>query len=122
MNLCLKEGTDYKKLEITSSQDGGIGRYTMPPNTTQTRTTTNIKTKNNQNCQKIELYGSPTTKELKKKHSPRPVGGVETGSRVERMQGGALQTGRSHIHVQINWEEQLGSETDHTTQGSRVGK
>ena len=35
---------------------------------------------NNQNCQKIELYGSPTTKELKKKHSFTLVGGVETGS------------------------------------------
>ena len=51
----------------------------MPPHTTE-RTTTNLKTKNNQNCQKIELYGSPTTKELKKKHSSRPGGGVETGS------------------------------------------
>ena len=27
-----------------------------------------------------EAYGSLTTKELKKKHSSRPVGGVETGS------------------------------------------
>ena len=33
-------------------------------------------------------------------------------------QGGGLQTGQSHIRVQINWEEQLGSETDHTTQSS----
>ena len=70
-----------KKKEIqTSSQDGGVGRYTLPPHTTKRRTTTNLKTKNNQNCQKIELYGSPTTKELKKKHSSRPVGGVEMGS------------------------------------------
>ena len=30
------------------------------------------------------MYGSPTTKELKKKHSSRPVGGTETGSRAER--------------------------------------
>ena len=36
--------------------------------------------KNNQNCQKIKLYGSLTTKELKKKHSSRVAGGVETGS------------------------------------------
>ena len=27
------------------------------------------------------LQGSPTTKEIKKKHSSRPVGGVEMGSR-----------------------------------------
>ena len=52
----------------------------MPPCTTKRRTTTNLKTKNNQNSQKIEVYGSPTTKELKKKHSFRPVGGVEMGS------------------------------------------
>ena len=36
--------------------------------------------KNNQKCQKIELCGSSTTKELKKKHSPRPAGGAEIGS------------------------------------------
>ena len=47
-----------------------------------------FKNKKTQNCQKIELYGSPTTKELKKKHSSRPVGGVETtGRRVERTCG-----------------------------------
>ena len=37
------------------------------------------KKKKQQNCQKIQLYGSLTTKELKKKHSSRPVGGVEAG-------------------------------------------
>ena len=58
----------------------------MPPRTTKRRTTTNLKTnkKSNQNCQKIKLYGSPTTKEIKKKHSSRWVGGAETGSRAER--------------------------------------
>ena len=63
----------------TSGQDGGIGRYTLPPHTTKRRAT-NLKTKNNQNCQKIQLYGSLTTKELKKKLSSRQVGGAETGS------------------------------------------
>ena len=53
----------------TSGQHGGIGRHIVPPPTTKRRTTANLKTKNNQNYQKIELYGSPTTKELKKKHS-----------------------------------------------------
>ena len=53
----------------------------------------NNKFKNNnnnnkpQNCQKIELYGSPTTKEVKKKHSSRPVGGAEMGNGVERTHG-----------------------------------
>ena len=41
------------------------------------RITTNLKTKTKQNCQKIELYGSLTNKELKKKHSSRLVGGTE---------------------------------------------
>ena len=76
----------------TSGQDGGIGRYTVPPRTTKRRTTTNLKTKNNQNYttvfgQKIRLYGSLTTKELKKKHSSRPVGGAETGSQAEGTHG-----------------------------------
>ena len=59
----------------------------MLPHTTKRRTTTNLKTKSNQNCQKIELYGSLTTKELKKKHSSRLVGGAEMGSWVERTCG-----------------------------------
>ena len=46
--------------------------------------TTNLKKKNNPNFQKIELCGSPTTKELKKKHSPRLVGGAEMGSQAGR--------------------------------------
>ena len=62
----------------TSGQNGGIGRYTLPPRTTKRRTTTNLKTKNN--CQRIGLYRSLTTKELKKKHSSRLVGRMETVS------------------------------------------
>ena len=61
-----------------------MGRHIVPPHTMNRRTTTNLKTKNNQNCQKIELYGCPTTKELKKKHSSRLVGGEDTGSQAER--------------------------------------
>ena len=78
--------------------------YTLPPHTTKRRAT-NLKTKNNQNCQKIKLYGSPTTKELKKKHSSRPVGGAETGSwgREDSWQGSGWRSGRSHICKQINW-------------------
>ena len=63
-----------KDKEETSGQDGGIDRYTLLPLTTK-RKTTNLKTKNNQNCQKAKLCGSLTTKELKKKHSFRLVGG-----------------------------------------------
>ena len=50
----------------------------LPPHTTKRRTT-NLKTKYNQNCQKIELYVSLTTKELKK-HSSRLGGGADTSS------------------------------------------
>ena len=109
--------------------------------------------KNNQNCQEIKLYGSPATKELKKKHSSRLVGGVEMGgwggedlrqgSRWRTQLGRGLWSragkaaagqqgaaGRSleavvgdrgsHICAQINWEEQRGSETNHTTPGLQL--
>ena len=68
----------------------------MPPQTTK-RTTTNSKTKNNQNCQKIKLYGSPTTKELKKKHSFGLVRGAEMGSqgREDAQQSSGWGPGRA---------------------------
>ena len=77
---------NFKKIFWTSGQDGLIGRYTLPPHITK-RTTINLKTKNNQNCQKIELYGRPTTKELKKKHSFRLMEGAEMEARAERTPG-----------------------------------
>ena len=40
----------------------------------------------------------------------------------DKWQGSGWQTGQFHIHVQINQEEQLGSETAHATHGSRMGK
>ena len=68
--------------------NGGISGYTVPPHTTKRRTT-NLKTKNNQNCQKIKLYGTLTTKELKKKHLSRTVGGADMGhwGREDSQQG-----------------------------------
>ena len=39
----------------------------------QRKVNNKFKNKNNQKWQRIELYGSLTTKELKKKHSSRPV-------------------------------------------------
>ena len=96
-----------------SGQNGGTGRYASLPCTTKRRTTTNLKTKNNQNCQKIKFYGSLTTKELKKKHMSIPVGGAEMGRKDlwqggnwRTRQGGGWQTGRSHFHVWVNQEEQ----------------
>ena len=62
----------------------------MPPHITK-RTITNLKTKTNQNCQKIKLYRSPTTKEIKKTHSSRPV------RRVERNKGKAAAGGPGQV-------------------------
>ena len=41
--------------------------------------------------------GSPTTKEIKKKHSLRPVGGVETGSPAERTRDKVVAGGPSNV-------------------------
>ena len=70
-----------------SSQAGGIGRKPLLSHKTKRRITTNLKTKNKQNCQKIEQDGSPTTKELKKKYSSRLVGGKRWAARAGRMCG-----------------------------------
>ena len=86
-------------------QDGDIGRHALPPHTTISRITTNLKTKTNQNCQKIELYGSPTAKDLKKKCSSRKVGRAETGSCSREDTpcqwpcSGSYRNRKSHIHV-----------------------
>ena len=122
-----------KNKNKTSGQDGGVGRYTLPPCTTKRRTTTNLKMKNNQNCQKIKLYGNPTSKELKKKHSSRTVGEAERGSwgGEDAWQGGSGRTGLGRCWLAdqevSNWcvdnqEEQPGSETHHALQGSSMWK
>ena len=43
--------------EESSGHGGGVGRNTLLPHTSKRRITTNFKTKNNQNCQKIKLHG-----------------------------------------------------------------
>ena len=100
----------------TSGQDGGIRRYTLPPHTTKGRTTTNLKTKSNQNCQKIELYGSPTTKELKKKYSFRLEEGQRQAARAEKTCDKAA-TGWSHIWVLITGRNNWGSKTQVSSTG-----
>ena len=79
----------------TSGPDEGIGRHPASSHN-QKKDNNNLKTKNNQNWQKSELYGSLTTKEIKKKHSSRLVGGAETGSQggEDLQQGGGCQTQR----------------------------
>ena len=44
--------TPSEPLTQTSGQDGGIGRYPLPPPTTQRRTTTNLKTKTTRTARK----------------------------------------------------------------------
>ena len=110
-----KKQSTYKEETIkisdwTSGQDGGIGRHTVPPRTKK-RTITNLKTKNNQNWQKIKLYLSPTTKELKEETFIQTArrGRDQQPGGEDSQQGGVWRTGLSYIHVQTNQEEQLGS-------------
>ena len=63
---CIDTPRIWRKQPRSASQDEDIGRNTSLPHTTKRRTTANLKTKNNQNCQIFKLHGSPTTKELKK--------------------------------------------------------
>ena len=94
-----------------SRQEGGIGRYTSLSYTTKRRIKTNFKTKINQKFQKIKPQRSPTTKELKKKHSSSLVGGAETRNRggEDKWQGSGWQTGWSHIHMWVSWEDNWGA-------------
>ena len=52
----------------------------MSPCTATRRITTNLQTKDTQNYQKVELYVSPTTKDVKKPYSSRQVGEAELES------------------------------------------
>ena len=45
-----------EKRTLSSGQDGAVGRNTLLPLTTKRRITTNLKTINNQKCQKIKLH------------------------------------------------------------------
>ena len=62
---------------LRKSQDGGVSKHSLPPHTTTAKITTKLQNNYHPNHQKIKLYGSPTTKELKKSHPSRWVGGVE---------------------------------------------
>ena len=85
-------------MHLNSGQDGGVSRNPSLPHTTKRRTTTNIKSINNQKCQKIKLHGAPTTKELKKQWNRinRPV---RTHGEAVDLVGGAGWTG--------NWDSEL---------------
>ena len=85
-----------KKILPISGEDGVIGKDASPPGTTVAKTTLDYKTNITQKCQKIKLCGTPTTKDLKKSHSSRQVGGVETWSGAEKC---GDRNGQSHIYV-----------------------
>ena len=114
----------------TASQDGGIGRHTVPPCTTKRRTTTNLKTKKQLELTENQTVWKSDNKGFKETFNQTGRrGGQGQLGREDLQQGGSWwtpkggwQRGRSHIRVQINREEQLGSETDRTTQGSCQGK
>ena len=59
-----------------------------------------FETNNTQNHQKIKLYGSPATKDLKKPHSSRQVGREETQRRVERS-GDTVHSGEAASAKQV---------------------
>ena len=71
----------YLCVPLKKTRSGDIGRNALLPCTTKRMKTTNLKTKNNQNFYKIKLSGSSSTMDLKKRHSPRLVRGVEVRSR-----------------------------------------
>ena len=58
------------KAFLGENQDGGVGRHTAPPRTTRTDRKSNGKVSD--------------TKEIKKKHTSRRVGGAETGTGAEK--------------------------------------
>ena len=68
---CLEQA-EHLRMSNVENQDGGIGRHTVPPRTPEL-------TEN-------RMARKSDTKEIKNKHSSRPVGGAETGSQVERTQ------------------------------------
>ena len=77
------------------------------------------------------MYGSLTTKEIKKKHSSRPVGGAETGSWAERTHGRKPLADPARWQIvewdgkSCNWpvsQQLVDWATDRITQSSSVGK
>ena len=67
----------------TSGQDGGIGNMLLLLTQLQKKLHLDYKTNNIKYPQKIESYGSPTTKDLRNPHSSRHIRGPET-QREER--------------------------------------
>ena len=84
---------------MLAGQDGDVGKHTLPPHTTTEKITTRLQNKYHQKHQKIELYGSLTTKDLNKPHSSRWVGGAEMG-RVAKMCGDVWRCMETYGYVE----------------------
>ena len=103
------------EVSSTSSQDRCVSIHASPPCTTIKNYNQISKKKNNNwNHQKIELYGSLTTNDLKKSHSSRWEEGVESWSQggedtVWHGETAEWMVPHSHV-VDKNWEGYLGSE------------
>ena len=67
----------------TSGQDGGVGGYTVPPRTTNRRTTTNLKNRKQPELAENRIVWKSDNQEVKEEIS-RLVGGAEMGRWVER--------------------------------------
>ena len=78
-----------------------LGRNLSLPPTTK-RITTNLKSINNQKCQKIKLHGTQTTKELKKQ-STRPTRPVRRVDR-ENWRQGSGQCGQGWLNGKLDSE------------------
>ena len=107
-----------------SSQDEGIGRQALLPCTTKRRITNDLKLENNQNCQKIKLYGSLRTSEYGVKETF-----IQTGRRGRDGKPGwtGLVTRQQaeqdipHSHAG-KLGRTTGDETDCSTQGASADK
>ena len=92
-----------------------LGLLTQPQKELQL----DLKTSNTQNCQKMELYGSLTTEDLKKPHSPRQVGEAERKGMKRCADTEWCRCGERWFHIHVWWiknEEYHRSEGSQTTQ------
>ena len=74
----------------TSSQDGCVGRYTVPPRTTKTRSTTNLKTKTQRELTENQTEWKSDNQGIKEETFIQTCRRSETGSQAERTHGKAV--------------------------------
>ena len=108
---------------MTSSQDGGTGGHTVPPRTTK-EGKQQFKNKK-QPLKENQTVWKSDNQEIKKKQSPRPVGGAErthtkaVASRLSQV----ADCGVGWAKMQLAARQQLGdTATDCATQSSSMGK